>query len=62
MKTFKLSRLSGLCLSGVMALGIMDSAQAAGNDAALKALFDQAQYWHEKYARRSGDGIAEKSS
>ncbi|MGU3525407.1 cellulose synthase, partial [Enterobacteriaceae bacterium C23F] len=57
MKTFKLSRLSGLCLSGVMALGIMDSAQAAGNDAALKALFDQAQYWHEK----SHDDLAMES-
>ncbi|HEY2454940.1 MAG TPA: cellulose synthase subunit BcsC-related outer membrane protein [Scandinavium sp.] len=57
MKSPKLRRLSSLCLSGMLALGAMDSAQAAGNDAAMKALFDQAQYWHEK----SHDDLAMES-
>lgn len=50
-------RLSTLCLSGVLTLGAMSQAQAASNDAALKALFDQANYWHEK----SHDDLASES-
>lgn len=41
-------RLTTLCLSGVLTFGALGHAQAAQNDAALKALFDQANYWHEK--------------
>ncbi|MFK3704344.1 Tfp pilus assembly protein PilF [Raoultella sp. BIGb0138] len=41
-------RLSTFCLSGALTLGAFGSAQAAGNDAALQALFAQANYWHEK--------------
>ncbi len=41
-------RLTRLCLSGVLTFGILGQALAAQNDAALKALFDQANYWHEK--------------
>lgn len=50
-------RLSTLCLSGVLTLGAVSQAQAAPNDAALKALFDQANYWHEK----SHDDLASES-
>ncbi|MCS2163916.1 cellulose synthase subunit BcsC-related outer membrane protein [Scandinavium sp. H11S7] len=57
MKTLKLRRLSSLCLSGALAFGAMDNVQAATNDAAMKALFDQAQYWHEK----SHDDLAMES-
>ncbi len=57
MTTPKLRRLSTLCLSGALALAMMDNAHAAGNDAAMKALFDQAQYWHEK----SHDDLAMES-
>jgi thioredoxin-like negative regulator of GroEL len=50
-------RLTTLCLSGVLAFGALGQAQAAQNDAALKALFDQANYWHEK----SHDDLAMES-
>lgn len=40
-------RWPGLCLSGAFALAALN-AQAADNNPALKALFDQANYWHEK--------------
>lgn len=50
-------RLSTLCLSGALTLGAVSQAQAASNDAALKALFDQANYWHEK----SHDDLASES-
>lgn len=50
-------RLSTLCLSGVLTLAAVSQAQAAPNDAALKALFDQANYWHEK----SHDDLASES-
>jgi len=50
-------RLSTLCLSGALTLGAVSHAQAAPNDAALKALFDQANYWHEK----SHDDLASES-
>ncbi|WP_312211783.1 cellulose synthase subunit BcsC-related outer membrane protein [Pseudescherichia sp.] len=50
-------RLSTLCLSGALTLGSVSQAQAAPNDAALKALFDQANYWHEK----SHDDLASES-
>lgn len=46
---------SAICLSGVLAFGA--TAQAAQNEAALKALFDQANYWHEK----SHDDLASES-
>jgi tetratricopeptide (TPR) repeat protein len=46
---------SAICLSGVLAFG--SSAYAAQNEAALKALFDQANYWHEK----SHDDLASES-
>lgn len=57
MKTPELRRLSTLCLSVALSLGAAGHAQAAGNDAAMKALFDQAQYWHEK----SHDDLAMES-
>ena len=41
-------RLTTLCLSSALTFGIPGLAHAAANDAALKALFDQANYWHEK--------------
>lgn len=41
-------QFSTLCLSGALTLGAFGEAQAAGNDAALQALFAQANYWHEK--------------
>ena len=42
-------RISTLCLTSALALGTLGTAQAAPtNDAALKALFDQANYWHDK--------------
>lgn len=50
-------RLTTLCLSGALTLGAVSQAQAAPNDAALKALFDQANYWHEK----SHDDLASES-
>ncbi|MER0126168.1 cellulose biosynthesis protein BcsC [Franconibacter daqui] len=51
-------RISTLCLTGAIALGASFSAQAApANDAALKALFDQANYWHDK----SNDQLAMSS-
>ncbi|WP_223415068.1 hypothetical protein, partial [Erwinia amylovora] len=36
------------CLSGALSFAALGQAQAASNPAALKALFDQANYWHEK--------------
>ncbi len=45
-----------LCLFGGLTVGAM-SAQAADNNPALKALFDQANYWHEK----SHDDLAKES-
>lgn len=36
------------CLSGALSFAALGQAQAAPNQAALKALFDQANYWHEK--------------
>lgn len=50
-------RLTTLCLSGVLTFGLPGLAQAAANDAAVKALFDQANYWHEK----SHDDLAMES-
>jgi cytochrome c-type biogenesis protein CcmH/NrfG len=41
-------QFSTFCLSGALTLGAFGEAQAAGNDAALQALFAQANYWHEK--------------
>ncbi|HAV2048839.1 cellulose synthase subunit BcsC-related outer membrane protein [Raoultella ornithinolytica] len=41
-------RLSTFCLSGALTLGAFGDALAASNDAALQALFAQANYWHEK--------------
>jgi thioredoxin-like negative regulator of GroEL len=41
-------RLSTFCLSGALTLGTFGDALAASNDAALQALFAQANYWHEK--------------
>nr|WP_318383491.1 cellulose synthase subunit BcsC-related outer membrane protein [uncultured Enterobacter sp.] len=56
--TIKTARtLSTLCLSSAIALGIAGMAHAAPNDAVLKALFDQANYWHEK----SHDDLANES-
>jgi len=57
MKIKTARRLSTLCLSGALTLGAVSQAQAAPNDAALKALFDQANYWHEK----SHDDLASES-
>jgi len=51
----KITIKSAICLSGVLAFGT--SAYAAQNEAALKALFDQANYWHEK----SHDDLASES-
>lgn len=51
----KITIKSAICLSGVLAFG--SSAYAAQNEAALKALFDQANYWHEK----SHDDLASES-
>ncbi len=45
-----------LCLFGGLTVGAM-SAHAADNNPALKALFDQANYWHEK----SHDDLAKES-
>ena len=50
-------RLTTLCLSSALTFGIPGLAHAAANDAALKALFDQANYWHEK----SHDDLAMES-
>ena len=44
----KARRLTTFCLTGATALGASGGALAAGNDAALQALFAQANYWHEK--------------
>lgn len=50
--------LSTFCLSGVLSLGVaVGQAQADANSPALKALFDQANYWHEK----SHDDLAMQS-
>ncbi len=46
MKTSR--RLTTFCLTGALTLGASGGALAAGNDAALQALFAQANYWHEK--------------
>lgn len=51
----KITIKSAICLSGVLAFGT--SAYASQNEAALKALFDQANYWHEK----SHDDLASES-
>lgn len=51
----KITITSVVCLSGALFSGAM--AHAASNDAALKALFDQANYWHEK----SHDDLASES-
>lgn len=48
--------LSTLCLFGGLAMGAIN-AHAAENNPALKALFDQANYWHEK----SHDDLAMES-
>lgn len=50
-------KLSTLCLSGALTFGALGDALAAGNDAALQALFAQANYWHEK----SHDELAKES-
>ena len=50
-------KLSTLCLSGALTFGVLGDALAAGNDAALQALFAQANYWHEK----SHDDLAMQS-
>ncbi|QJT83153.1 cellulose biosynthesis protein BcsC [Kosakonia sp. MUSA4] len=50
-------RWTTVYLSGALALSVAGQAQAAPNDAALKALFDQANYWHEK----SHDDLAMES-
>ena len=41
-------RLTTFCLTGALTLAASGGALAAGNDAALQALFAQANYWHEK--------------
>lgn len=48
MNTHAARQFSTLCLSGALTLGSFGGAHAAGNDAALQALFAQANYWHEK--------------
>lgn len=49
MKTKTAQALSTLCVSGVLSLGLATGqALADDNNPALKALFDQANYWHEK--------------
>lgn len=48
MNTHAARQFSTLCLSGALTLGAFGGAHAAGNDAALQALFAQANYWHEK--------------
>lgn len=50
-------RLSTFCLSGALIISTPGLVHAAANDAALKALFDQANYWHEK----SHDDLAMES-
>ncbi|SCC12196.1 Tetratricopeptide repeat-containing protein [Kosakonia oryzendophytica] len=50
-------RLSTFCLSGALIFSTPGLVHAAANDAALKALFDQANYWHEK----SHDDLAMES-
>ncbi|EMX0853074.1 BCSC C-terminal domain-containing protein [Pluralibacter gergoviae] len=57
MKNNKTRRFSTLCLSISLSLGLSDLALAGPNDAALKALFDQANYWHGK----SHDELAAQS-
>lgn len=42
----KITITSAILISGMM--GFSAAAQTSQNDAALKALFDQANYWHEK--------------
>jgi hypothetical protein len=46
--TMKTPGLTTFCLTGALTLGASGGALAAGNDAALQALFAQANYWHEK--------------
>lgn len=46
MKTSR--RLTTFCLTGALTLAASGGVLAAGNDAALQALFAQANYWHEK--------------
>ncbi|WP_410260540.1 hypothetical protein, partial [Klebsiella pneumoniae] len=46
MKTSR--RLTTFCLTGALTLAASGGALASGNDAALQALFAQANYWHEK--------------
>ena len=46
MNTKAARQFSTLCLSGALTLGAFGEALAAGNDAALQALFAQANYWH----------------
>ncbi|KDH39558.1 hypothetical protein AE09_03902 [Klebsiella pneumoniae BWH 46] len=41
-------RLTTFCLTGALTLAASGGALASGNDAALQALFAQANYWHEK--------------
>lgn len=40
-------RLTTFCLTGALTLAASGGALASGNDAALQALFAQANYWHE---------------
>ncbi|MCV3305738.1 tetratricopeptide repeat protein, partial [Leclercia adecarboxylata] len=47
---------SGLAIGGIQGAQAADAAQSANNPA-LKALFDQANYWHEK----SHDNLAMES-
>ena len=48
--------VSGLAIGGIQGAQAADAAQSANNPA-LKALFDQANYWHEK----SHDNLAMES-
>lgn len=49
MNKHRIRTLSTFCLSGILAFGITaEPARAAETSPALKALFDQANYWHEK--------------
>jgi cytochrome c-type biogenesis protein CcmH/NrfG len=48
MKSRATRGLSTFCLSGALTLGALGDAAGGGNDAALQALFAQANYWHEK--------------
>lgn len=57
MKNNKTRKFRTLYLSMTLALGATEAAYAGPNDAALKALFDQANYWHGK----SHDELAAQS-